>query len=106
MGQIKTKSLGTLNGDGSTTGVQINGSDRNPTGSVNVRVRGTFNGGTVTVEVSDDGVNYGTVGQFGEFTANGGCEVRALIGEFMRITGSGIGAGPVEGVILLDGTSD
>ena len=105
MSNLKVASLGVLNGNGSTTGLQLTGVHRNPTGSVNVRVTGTFDGGTVTVEVSYDNSNWSTVGDAGVFTDNGGCEVRALIGEYMRITGSGLGSGPVEGVILLDGTS-
>jgi len=105
MPNLKTVNLGNLAADGSTPGKQISGTHRNNTGSVNVRVNGTFGGGILTLEGSLDDVSYYPLGANAVLSASGGAELRLVEGEYLRATMAGAVAPNVDPVVVLPGTA-
>lgn len=104
MSDLQVFALGNLAANGSTPWHQITGSDRSPTGSVNIRSTGNFGGGTLTYEGSRDAATSYSLGANAVFTDAGGAEVRLVEGEYVRATLSGAAGPDIDTDILLPGT--
>ena len=106
MTDLKKIDLGTLTANGSTPSHQVTGSEVSPTASVNLRSIGSFGGGVLRYEASQDRVDWYELGINGIISAPGGVEAKILEGEYVRSTLSGATNPNVSTFILLPGTSE
>ncbi len=106
MADLKVVSLAQLTADGSTPGVQVSGSMRNPSGAVNVRSHGSFGGGTLSYEGSLDNAVWYSLGANATFTEAGGSELSLIKGEYIRATIAGSTTPVVDTDIILPGTDN
>ena len=104
MPDLKVVDLGNLVADTSTPGVQVLGSWKTPTGQVNIRSTGDFNGGTLTYEGSKDNAEWYSLGANAALLAPGGAELSVLEGEYIRATLVGAGA-DIDTCVLIPGTT-
>ena len=106
MADLKTKALAQLTADGSTAGVQITGSMVAATTKVNVRVHGTFDGGTVTLEGSLDNSVWYPLGASAILSSAGAVELKLIKGEYIRATIAGSTSPTVDTDIILPGSDN
>ena len=105
MSDLEITDLGQLTANGSTTAHQVESKEVNPTGHVNIRSTGDFDGGTLTYEGSQNGSDWYDIGLSGILVEAGGVEAKLLVGEYVRATLEGATSPTVDTFILLAGTA-